>query len=62
VDFPLDQYRRMAELAKGIKGKMIISVNDIPEAGLTMESLPIIYTVGGAGKGGKTAELVIRNW
>lgn len=46
---------------------MVISVNDIPEmrqafAGLTMESLPITYTVGGGKKGSKAAELVIRNW
>lgn len=67
VDFSLDQYTRMAELARTIKGKMVISVNDIPEmrkafAGLTMESLPITYTVGGGKGRGKTAELVIRNW
>lgn len=58
----------MAELAKTIKGKMVISVNNIPEmraafAGLTMESVPITYTVGGSGRSrAKTAELIIRNW
>jgi DNA adenine methylase len=67
VDFGIEQYDRMAELARTIKGKMIISVNDIPEmrkafAGLHMESLPITYTVGGGSKGSKAAELVIRNW
>ena len=68
VDFGLEQYDRMAELARTIKGKMVISVNDIPEmrrvfAGLTMESVPITYTVGGAGRNrAKTAELIIRNW
>lgn len=67
VDFGIEQYTRMAELAKTIKGKMVISVNDIPEmrkafAGLNMESLPITYTVGGGQRGCKTAELVIRNW
>ncbi|ADE10492.1 DNA adenine methylase [Sideroxydans lithotrophicus] len=66
VGFGIEQYDRMAELARSIKGKMIISVNDIPEmrkafAGLHMESLPISYTVGG-GKGSKAAELVIRSW
>lgn len=50
-----------------LKGKMVISVNDIPEmrqafAGLHMESVDITYTVGGGKKGSKTAELVIRNW
>ncbi len=66
VGFGIEQYTRMADLARTIKGKMIISVNDIPEmrkafAGLHMESLQISYTVGG-GKGSKAAELVIRNW
>lgn len=67
VDFGIEQYTRMAELARAIKGKMVISVNDIPEmreafAGLHMESVGITYSVGGAGRSGKTAELVIRNW
>jgi len=67
VDFDIEQYDRMSELARSIKGKMIISVNDIPEmrsafAGLHMESLPITYTVGGGKKGCKAAELVVRNW
>lgn len=67
VGFGLDQYTRMAELARTIKGKMVISVNDIPGmrqafAGLRMESVDITYTVGGGKKGSKTAELVIRNW
>lgn len=67
VDFGLDQYDRMAELARSIKGKMVISVNDIPEmrqafSGLNMESVGITYTVGGSGRSGKTAELIIKNW
>lgn len=67
VSFGIDQYDLLAELARTIKGKMVISVNDIPEmrkafAGLSMESLPITYTVGGGKKGSKTSELVIRNW
>lgn len=67
VGFGIEQYARIAEMARTIKGKMIISVNDIPEmrkafAGLHMESLPITYTVGGGKKGSKAAELVIWNW
>jgi DNA adenine methylase len=42
VDFGLDQYDRMATLAKTMQGCCVISVNDIPEmhqafAGLTIE-------------------------
>jgi len=67
VDFGIDQYTRMAELARTIKGKMVISVNDIPEmrkafTGLHMESVSITYTVSGKNRAAKTAELVIRNW
>lgn len=68
VDFGLDQYDRMADLARDIKGKMIISVNDIPAMrqafkGLTMRRLAIKYTVGAAGKGrSEKGELLIRNW
>jgi DNA adenine methylase len=54
-------------VAKPIKGKMIISVNDIPEMrqafnGLTIESVDIVYTVGGSGRSKQTGELIIRNW
>lgn len=67
VDFGLDQYDRLAELAKTIKGKMIITVNDIPEMqkafkGLTMQTVGITYTVGGANKPAKRTELIIRNF
>ena len=67
VDFGIEQYACMAGLAKTIKGKMIISVNDIPEmrktfAGLQMDSVDITYSVGGGKKQNKAAELVIRNW
>lgn len=66
-DFELIQYTVMAELAKTIKGKMIISVNDCPEmreafAGLRIEQTSIKYTVGGSGRAGTSQELIIRNW
>lgn len=66
VDFGLEQYHRMAELARSMAGTMIISVNDHPAmreayAGLPMQSVPITYTVGG-GSGVDRTELVIGNW
>jgi len=66
VDFGLDQYQKMADLARSIQGRMLISVNDIPEMraifeGLTVKKLDIRYTVGG-GKGKQSGELLIRNW
>lgn len=68
VDFGLEEYERIAELARTIAGKMVISVNDIPEMrtafkGLPMERMEIAYTVGANGRGrGKMGELVIRNF
>lgn len=67
VEFGLEQYALMSQLAKTIKGKMVISVNDIPEmreafAGLQMKTLGIRYTVGGSGRSGEQQELLIWNW
>lgn len=58
----------MAELAKSIKGRMVISVNDIPEMrqafdGLAIKRVDINYSVGGAGRSqGRKGELIICNW
>jgi len=68
VEFGFDNYVRMADLARSIKGRMMISVNDIPAMrevfdGLPMQRLEIGYTVGGANAGQKkSSELLIRNW
>lgn len=68
VGFDLVQYERMAEMARSIRGRMVISVNDIPEmrrvfTGLTIDRVSISYTVGGGGRSsGLTGELIIRNW
>lgn len=67
VDFGLEQYDRMAKLAKTIQGTIIISVNDHPEMrrafkGLPMRAVPITYTVGGTGQSTQQMELVIGNW
>lgn len=66
VEFGFDNYELMAELARTIKGRMVISVNDIEEMrhvfnGLPMTTVDISYTVGGSG-GVKRRELIIRNW
>ena len=65
-EFQLEEYDRMAELARTMQGTMIISVNDHPEMrrifdGLPMQSVSIDYTVGG-GAGVEAQELVIGNW
>ncbi|MBG6244772.1 restriction endonuclease subunit M [Candidatus Symbiopectobacterium sp. 'North America'] len=65
VGFGLENYDRMAQLAREIKGKMIISVNDIPEMrqafdGLNLQSVGIKYSL--SGKSAPRRELVICNF
>lgn len=68
VDFEFENYVVMAELARSMAGKMLISVNDTPEmravfSGLHMESVSIHYTLQGVGRSAsRQKELVIRNW
>lgn len=68
VEFGLDQYTRMAELLRSMKGKAVVSVNDIPEMrrafkGLRTSRLTVSYTVGASGRGRTPkGELVIRSW
>lgn len=67
VDFGLEQYARLADLARFSKGNMIITVNDIPEMrtvfeGLEMSAVGIRYSVGGADRDTHpSSELIIRN-
>lgn len=65
VEFGLDQYDRMAELARTVAGSVLISVNDHPEMrrafdSLYIESLALRYTVGGGG-GSVARELLVWN-
>ena len=68
VDFGLEQYDRMAELLRSMKGKAVVSVNDIPAMrqafkGLPMKRLTINYTVGASGRGREPkGELLISNF
>lgn len=67
VDFPIQEYERLADAARSIKGLMIITVNDHPEmrrvfSGLPMDMVGIKYSVAGAGREHKqTGELIIRS-
>ena len=68
--FDMSQYVRMAEIARRMKGKMIISVNDIPEmrdvfADFHIEQLAIKYSRGRGVEGmarKESYELLIRNF
>jgi len=67
VPFALEQYGRMAVLLKTMRGKAIVSVNDIPEmrqafAGLKQRPLSIIYSVGSSESRSSSRELLISNF
>lgn len=67
VEFGLEQYTRMAELMRSMKGKAILSINDHPKireifAGFQLEEVEIDYTVGGGGKAAARKELIIYSW
>lgn len=66
VEFGLDQYAKLADLARSIKGHMVITVNDIPEmrevfSGFNIQTVSIRYSVGGGSRGSSSNELIIRN-
>jgi len=66
VDFPFEQYERMAKLAGDIDGRMVISINDHPDirrvfGGLRMKAVNLRHTVGGRG-GTQARELIFFNW
>jgi len=70
VEFGMEHYLKMSEIARSMKGKMIISLNDVPAmrdvfAGLTIEQSAIKYSRGLVQTGGmrkESFELLIRNF
>lgn len=57
----------MAEVLRGLKGKAIVSLDDHPEichifARFDIDTLPIMYTVGGAGATVDRNEVIIYSW
>lgn len=67
VDFPLEEYDRMAELMRSLKGKAIVSVNNHPEMrrvykGFNTQVVGVTYTVGGAQNNAPREELIVCNW
>jgi DNA adenine methylase len=68
VDFGLEQYDEMAELMGTMKGKAVVSVNDIPAMrqafkGHHIKRVTIRYSVGASGRGREPkGELIICNF
>lgn len=66
VDFPLEQYERIAQLLRQIKDKAIVSLNDHSEVrrifgGFEIDTREIKYTVG-ADKPVDRTEVIICSW
>jgi len=67
VPFPLEEYERIAETMRSIKGSAVLTINDHPDMrrifkGLEHDTVTIDYTIGGGGKGKGRQELIYRNW
>lgn len=67
VAFGFEQYERMADLARTVKGRMLISVNDHPAmrkafARLSTERVSVTHQVGRPDQRARQAELIIRSW
>ncbi|MGI4846568.1 MAG: DNA adenine methylase [Janthinobacterium lividum] len=67
VGFGLEQYEKMADMLRRLKGKAIISLNEHPDirrifAGFEIDAVPLQYTVGGGGKAVDRIELIIYSW
>jgi DNA adenine methylase len=65
-EFGFEQFEAMADLARTIRGKMVISVGDHPKirevfAELRLKEVPFRHTVGGNG-GIEVNELIYFNW
>jgi len=65
VPFPWEEYEALAQTARSIKGRMLISLNDRTDIRSLFQGLPIAtvkttYTVGSAPS--KARELIIKSW
>ena len=63
--FSREEFEKMAALLAGLKGRFILSINDLPAIrdlfkGFAMEELELTYSVGG-GAGRPARELIISN-
>ena len=69
VDFPFENYERMADFMRRYKGKVMVSINDHPDTrrvfeGFDFEATGIRYTTTNQrqGRAEVTGELIVMNW
>lgn len=64
--FAREEFERMAQVLRGVRGKFILSLNDRPEvraifAGFDIEGVGVRYTVGGQQRAQEAREVIISN-
>lgn len=64
--FTREDFTRLAEQLAGIKGRFLLSLNDVPEVreifgNFAIESVETTYSVGGGAKAARAAEVLISN-
>ncbi|SFB80569.1 DNA adenine methylase [Marinospirillum celere] len=64
VDFGFEQYEELADLMRGLKGNLVLSINDHPDIRQVFREFPMMqlsatYTVGGSSKAARRGELLI---
>lgn len=67
VAFPMEEYVKLAETMRTIKGRAILTINDHPDmekifAEFRIERVKISYTVGGVNQGKISQEMIVMNW
>lgn len=64
--FKRDDFDVLAACLRALKGRFILSINDVPEireifSGFAIEAVTTTYSIQGKGKAPKAAELIISN-
>lgn len=67
VPFKIEEYYKIAEAMKTMKGSSVLTINDHPEMrkifkGFSFQTVDINYTIGGAGTGAARKEIIYCNW
>ncbi|NPU85562.1 MAG: DNA adenine methylase [Syntrophaceae bacterium] len=65
--FKREDFNKLADVLRGIKGKFLLSINDTPEVrqifkGFVLEEVTTSYTIAGGNHHKRAAELLIRNY
>jgi DNA adenine methylase len=67
VPFGIEEYEKIAQAMKAMKGGAILTINDHPDmrrifSDFAMEIVDINYTIGGVDSGKNRRELIYKNW